>query len=65
MNIGKPYEGEPHVRFDEERLKISALYSSNRQDNSVKHGTPWVTNVFSKKVFFIWGDSSSVRDCVF
>lgn len=27
-NIGKPYEGKPHVRFDEEGLKFSALYSS-------------------------------------
>jgi len=27
-NIGKPYEGKPHVRFDEEGLKKnSALYS--------------------------------------
>ncbi|WP_426453310.1 hypothetical protein ACP26L_13895 [Paenibacillus sp. S-38] len=26
-NIGKPYEGKPHVRFDEEGQKFSALYS--------------------------------------
>jgi len=27
-NIGKPYEGKPHVRFDEEGLESPALYSS-------------------------------------
>ena len=27
-NIGKPYEGKPHVRFDEEGQVLSALYSS-------------------------------------
>ena len=28
-NIGKPYEGKPHVRFDEEELNsCSALHSS-------------------------------------
>jgi len=32
-NIGKPYEGKPHVRFDEEGLGRPALYSSpNGQD---------------------------------
>ncbi len=28
-NIGKPYEGKPHVRFDEEGQVLSALHSSN------------------------------------
>ena len=27
-NIGKPYEGKPHVRFDEEGLGLPALYST-------------------------------------
>ncbi|WP_223837220.1 hypothetical protein, partial [Paenibacillus oceani] len=27
-NIGKPYAGKPHVRFDEEGLVIPALYST-------------------------------------
>ena len=27
-NVGKPYEGKPHVRFDEEGLKFSALHST-------------------------------------
>lgn len=26
-NIGKPYEGKLHVRFDEEGLVVPALYS--------------------------------------
>jgi len=29
-NIGKPYEGKPHVRFDEEGLAIPVLYSTSR-----------------------------------
>ena len=28
-SIGKPYEGKPHVRFDEEGLAIPVLYSTN------------------------------------
>jgi hypothetical protein len=24
-NIGKPYEGKPHVRFDEEELKLNEI----------------------------------------
>jgi len=28
-NIGKPYEGEPHVRFDEEGLAIPAFHSTD------------------------------------
>ncbi|MNT90668.1 hypothetical protein D3C72_2316150 [compost metagenome] len=32
MNIGKPYEGKPHVRFDEEGLVRPALYSSGCLD---------------------------------
>ena len=39
-NIGKPYEGKPHVRFDEEELNSrSALHSrknSRIQQNAVK-----------------------------
>jgi len=27
-NIGKPYEGKPHVRFDEERLVAPAFHST-------------------------------------
>jgi hypothetical protein len=27
-NVGKPYAGEPHVRFDEEGLANPALYST-------------------------------------
>jgi len=27
-NIGKPYEGKPHVRFDEERLAAPAFHST-------------------------------------
>jgi hypothetical protein len=25
-NVGKPYAGKPHVRFDEEGLAVPALY---------------------------------------
>lgn len=27
-NVGKPYAGKPHVRFDEEGLVSPALYST-------------------------------------
>jgi hypothetical protein len=27
-NVGKPYAGKPHVRFDEEGLADPALYST-------------------------------------
>ena len=37
-NIGKPYEGKPHVRFDEEGLVYPALYSSNGQVSLIKQG---------------------------
>jgi len=29
-NIGKPYEGKPHVRFDEEGLVTPASHSTER-----------------------------------
>jgi len=29
-NIGKPYEGKPHVRFDEERLVVPAFHSTRQ-----------------------------------
>lgn len=28
-NVGKPYEGKPHVRFDEEGLANPVLYSTH------------------------------------
>ncbi len=37
-NIGKPYEGKPHVRFDEEGLKYSALYSSSQGRTHAQKG---------------------------
>ncbi|MDF2924511.1 MAG: hypothetical protein K0R57_3425, partial [Paenibacillaceae bacterium] len=33
-NVGKPYAGKPHVRFDEEGLVSPALYSTRDCDGA-------------------------------
>jgi hypothetical protein len=44
-NIGKPYEGKPHVRFDEEELKFSALHSS--AEHIDPEGNRWIGRMMS------------------
>jgi hypothetical protein len=40
-NVGKPYAGEPHVRFDEEGLATPVLYFTTKNDRSTtKYSRP-------------------------
>ncbi|OUS75228.1 hypothetical protein B1748_19030 [Paenibacillus sp. MY03] len=34
-NVGKPYAGKPHVRFDEEGLVVPALYSTRARQGKL------------------------------